>query len=116
MMCALRISIGNWRKMALRYLSIPAAFTRPSGAAHWHVLQRARAIETGCFVLASAQIGTHDDGRQTYGHSLIINPWGEVLADAGTLEEGVCDSLILIYQKWRARAKIRNLQHAPDYL
>ena len=80
-----------YRKLAqngAEILTIPAAFTRPSGAAHWHVLQRARAIETGCFVLASAQIGTHDDGRRTYGHSLIINPWGEALADAGTMEEG----------------------------
>lgn len=61
----------------------PAAFTATTGAAHWHVLQRARAIETGAFVIAAAQMGTHDDGRKTYGHALIIDPWGEVLADAG---------------------------------
>ncbi|AWK86174.1 carbon-nitrogen hydrolase family protein [Azospirillum thermophilum] len=64
-------------------LASPAAFTVPTGRAHWHVLLRARAIETGCFVLAPAQTGTHDQGRQTYGHSLIVAPWGEVLADAG---------------------------------
>jgi predicted amidohydrolase len=68
------------------FLSIPSAFTVPTGQAHWHVLQRARAIETGCFVLAPAQWGEHAEGRRTYGHSLIVAPWGEVLADAG---EGV---------------------------
>ena len=64
-------------------LLIPSAFTAVTGAAHWHVLQRARAIETGCFVLSAAQFGTHADGRQTYGHAMIIAPWGEVLHDAG---------------------------------
>ena len=65
------------------FLSIPSAFTRPTGQAHWHVLVRARAIETGCFVFAPAQTGTHAEGRLTYGHSLIVAPWGEVLADGG---------------------------------
>ena len=69
-----------------RLLTVPAAFTRQTGQAHWHVLLRARAIETGCFVVAPAQTGTHDAGRQTYGHSLIVDPWGEILADGG---EGV---------------------------
>ena len=64
-------------------LVIPSAFTAVTGVAHWHILQRARAIETGCFVLSAAQFGTHADGRQTYGHALIIAPWGEVLDDAG---------------------------------
>jgi len=68
-------------------LAVPAAFTRQTGRAHWHALLRARAIETGCFVIAPAQTGTHDAGRQTYGHSLIVDPWGEVLADA---DEPVC--------------------------
>lgn len=66
------------------YLSVPSAFTKPTGEAHWHVLLRARAIEAGCFVFAPAQGGTHENGRETYGHSLIIDPWGEVLAEAGT--------------------------------
>lgn len=66
-----------------RIITAPAAFTVPTGRAHWHVLLRARAIETGCFVIAPAQTGTHDEGRQTYGHSIIVAPWGEVLADAG---------------------------------
>ena len=64
-------------------IAIPAAFTVSTGEAHWHVLMRARAIETGCHVLAAAQCGQHDDGRQTYGHSLAVDPWGVVLADAG---------------------------------
>ena len=64
-------------------LSVPAAFTRPTGEAHWHVLLRARAIETGCFVVAAAQTGEHADGRATYGHSLVVGPWGEVLCDMG---------------------------------
>ena len=62
----------------------PAAFTRVTGEAHWHVLQRARAIENGCYIVSPAQVGTHANNRKTFGHSLIVNPWGEVLADGGT--------------------------------
>jgi predicted amidohydrolase len=65
------------------FLTIPAAFTHTTGKAHWHVLQRARAIETGCFVIAPAQGGVHPNGRHTFGHSLIVAPWGEILAEAG---------------------------------
>lgn len=64
-------------------LTVPAAFTVPTGKAHWHVLLRARAIESACFVIAAAQYGVHEDGRETYGHSLVIDPWGEVLLDMG---------------------------------
>jgi deaminated glutathione amidase len=64
-------------------LTAPAAFTRQTGQAHWHVLQRARAIENGAFVLSAAQAGRHEDGRETFGHSIIVGPWGEVLAEAG---------------------------------
>lgn len=64
-------------------LLAPAAFTVPTGQAHWHVLLRARAIEAGCFVIATAQVGAHADGRVTYGHSVVIDPWGEVLLDMG---------------------------------
>ncbi len=64
-------------------LAVPAAFTRPTGAAHWHVLLRARAIEAGAFVVAAAQTGTHEDGRATYGHSLAVDPWGAVMLDMG---------------------------------
>lgn len=64
-------------------IAVPAAFTRPTGAAHWHVLLRARAIEASAYVIAAAQVGAHEDGRETYGHSLVIDPWGEVLLDMG---------------------------------
>jgi len=64
-------------------LAMPAAFTRPTGQAHWHILLRARAIEGACFVVAAAQTGVHQDGRATYGHSLVVDPWGEVLLDMG---------------------------------
>lgn len=64
-------------------LSIPAAFTRPTGEAHWHLLLRARAVEAGVFVVAAAQAGEHEDGRATYGHSLVVDPWGDVLLDMG---------------------------------
>ncbi len=76
-----------YRKMAQAGAEIiltPSAFTAKTGMAHWHVLQRARAIETGSFIIAAAQSGTHADGRQTYGHSLIVNPWGEIIAEAST--------------------------------
>lgn len=64
-------------------IAIPAAFTRPTGEAHWHVLQRARAIEASAFVVAAAQVGHHEDGRETFGHSLVVDPWGEILLDMG---------------------------------
>lgn len=64
------------------FLTVPSAFTRVTGRAHWHTLLRARAVETGCYVFAAAQCGDHDGGRETYGHSLIVGPWGEVLAEA----------------------------------
>jgi len=70
------------------FLTVPSAFTRKTGEAHWHVLLRARAIETGCFVFAAAQAGLHENKRETYGHSLIIAPWGEILAEGGT-EPGI---------------------------
>ena len=70
-------------------IAVPAAFTRPTGAAHWHILQRARAIEASAFVIAAAQVGAHEDGRETYGHSLVVDPWGEVLLDMGGEEPGL---------------------------
>ncbi|MBT5574789.1 carbon-nitrogen hydrolase family protein [Alphaproteobacteria bacterium] len=76
-----------YRKMAqsgAQIITSPAAFTAKTGKAHWHILQRARAIETGCFMIAAAQSGTHADGRQTYGHALIVNPWGKIIAEANT--------------------------------
>ena len=92
------------------YLSIPAAFTRTTGRAHWHILQRARAIENGAFVFAPAQCGTHAEGRQTYGHSLIVDPWGTVLADAGE-EPGLILAEINPEQVTEARKRVPSLTH-----
>lgn len=64
-------------------IAIPAAFTKPTGAAHWHLLQRARAVEASAYVVAAAQVGQHEDGRETYGHSLVVDPWGDVVLDMG---------------------------------
>jgi predicted amidohydrolase len=91
-------------------LTVPSAFTETTGKAHRHVLLRARAIENGAFVLAPAQGGTHANGRQTYGHSLIVAPWGEVLAEAGT-EPGVILADIDPAAAMDARARVPNLQH-----
>jgi len=92
------------------FLSVPSAFTRPSGSAHWHVLLRARAIETGCFVFAPAQCGVHEGGRKTYGHSLIVDPWGEVLADGGD-EPGFVAARIEPERVIEARRRIPSLDH-----
>ena len=77
-----RRSTARWRMAGAEVMTVPAAFTRPTGEAHWEVLLRARAIETGSFVLAPAQGGLHEDGRGTWGHSIVVAPWGEVLAQA----------------------------------
>ncbi len=92
-------------KAGADFLTVPAAFTKITGEAHWHVLLRARAIETGCFVFAPAQTGTHAGDRKTFGHALIINPWGEVLADADTAP-GIIVADIDVTQVAQARAKI----------
>jgi len=91
-------------------LTAPSAFTETTGKAHWHVLLRARAIENGAYVLAPAQGGTHANGRKTYGHSIIIAPWGEVLAEAGT-EPGVIVADIDPAAVTDARGRVPNLQH-----
>ncbi len=96
------------------YLAIPSAFTRQTGEAHWHVLMRARAIENGCFVFAAAQGGQHENGRETYGHSLIVDPWGRVLAEGGT-EPGVVLALIDPAEVASARAKVPSLQHGRRF-
>ena len=70
-------------------IAVPAAFTVPTGKAHWHVMLRARAIEASAFVIAAAQVGKHEDGRETYGHSLVVDPWGEVLLDMGSEKPGL---------------------------
>ena len=96
-------------------LTAPACFTKQTGEAHWHVLQRARAIETGSFLISAAQGGRHEDGRETYGHSLIVDPWGRVLADAGGAEPGVILAEIDLAQVADARARIPSLQHARTF-
>jgi deaminated glutathione amidase len=95
-------------------LVYPAAFTVPTGQAHWHVLLRARAIETGSFVLAAAQGGMHEAGRATYGHSIVISPWGEVLAELGD-EPGVLVVDIDVTKVADVRARIPALVHARDF-
>lgn len=92
------------------FFTVPSAFTVPTGEAHWHVLLRARAIETGAFMLAAAQGGTHESGRQTYGHSLAVSPWGEVLSEGGTDPELVMFDMDLA-EVTAARRRIPALAH-----
>ncbi|MGH6779874.1 MAG: carbon-nitrogen hydrolase family protein [Bradyrhizobium sp.] len=96
------------------FLAVPSAFTRKTGEAHWHVLLRARAIETGCFVFAAAQGGLHENKRETYGHSLIIDPWGEVLAEAG-VEPCVIMARIDPAKVETARKAVPSLQHGRRF-
>jgi predicted amidohydrolase len=96
------------------FLAIPSAFTRQTGEAHWHVLMRARAIENGCFVFAAAQGGKHENGRETFGHSLIVDPWGRVLAEGGT-EPGLVMAEIDPAAAASARAKIPSLRHGRRF-
>jgi len=92
------------------FLTVPSVFTVPTGSAHWHVLLRARAIETGCFVFAPAQWGEHTAGRRSYGHSLIVDPWGEVLADAGE-GVGTVTAGIVAARIGDVRRMVPSLQH-----
>ena len=106
-----------YRALAQRgalFLSIPAAFTRTTGRAHWHILQRARAIENGAFVFAPAQCGMHAEGRETYGHSLIVDPWGAVLADGGE-EPGIVLAEIDPEAVASARNRIPSLRHDRQF-
>jgi predicted amidohydrolase len=95
-------------------LTIPSAFTRPTGRAHWHALMRARAIETGCYVLAAAQCGEHAGGRKTYGHSLIVAPWGEIVAEAGE-EPGVVVAELNLAKVAEARGQVPSLGHDREF-
>ena len=96
------------------FLSAPACFTRQTGEAHWHVLHRARAIETGSFMISAAQGGLHEDGRETFGHSLIVDPWGRVLAEA-RIEPGVILAEIDVGQVAEARGRIPALKNARPF-
>ena len=95
-------------------IAIPAAFTKQTGEAHWHVLTRARAIETGAFVLAATQGGLHENGRSTFGHSIVVSPWGEVLAEAGE-EPGVIFADIDLAASEEARARIPAIKHGREF-
>jgi len=96
------------------FLAIPSAFTRQTGEAHWHVLMRARAIENGSFVFAAAQGGEHENGRATFGHSLVVDPWGRILAEGGT-EPGVVFADIDPAEVSVARSRIPSLQHGRRF-
>jgi deaminated glutathione amidase len=96
------------------FFSIPSAFTKQTGEAHWHVLIRARAIENGCFVFAAAQGGRHESGRETFGHSLVVDPWGRVLAEGGT-EPGVILADVDPAEVTAARSRIASLHHGRRF-
>ena len=96
------------------FLTIPSAFTRQTGEAHWHVLMRARAIETGSYVFAAAQGGKHENGRETYGHSVVIDPWGRVVAEGDT-EPGVVFADIDPAEIVAARGRIPSLEHGRRF-
>jgi deaminated glutathione amidase len=96
------------------FLTIPSAFTQETGEAHWHVLTRARAIENGCFVFAAAQGGRHEGGRETFGHSLVVDPWGRILAEGGA-EPGIIVAEIDPAEVVGARAQIPSLRHGRRF-
>lgn len=102
-------------KAGADFLSIPAAFTYTTGTAHWHTLLRARAIETGCFVFAAAQCGIHPGNRRTYGHSLIIDPWGTILAEDTEDKTGFITALIDTDRIAEARAMLPSLKHDREF-
>lgn len=95
-------------------IAIPAAFTKPTGAAHWHIMQRARAIESSAYVVAAAQVGSHEDGRETYGHSLVVDPWGEVVLDMGGEAAGLGFAEIDPERTAKIRAQLPSLANRRD--
>ena len=102
-------------KAGAALISVPAAFTYTTGRAHWHVLLRARAIETGCFIIAPAQCGLHPGNRRTYGHSLIVAPWGEILAEASETETGIIHATLEMNKVADARGMVPSLRHDRDF-
>ena len=102
-------------KAGAAMIAVPAAFTVPTGEAHWETLLRARAIETGCFVLAPAQAGLHEDGRRTWGHSTVVAPWGEVLARLDHDEPGVLFATLDLEAVARARTAVPQLTHDREF-
>jgi deaminated glutathione amidase len=102
-------------KAGAQVIAIPAAFTAPTGKAHWHTLLRARAIETGAYIIAPAQGGRHEDGRTTFGHSLVVDPWGEIFAELDNDEPGVLIAMLKLDKVAEARSKIPSLMHDRPY-
>lgn len=102
-------------KLGAKILTCPAAFTKPSGEAHWEILLRARAIENGAFMLAAAQGGVHEDGRETYGHSMIVDPWGAIVAELNHNEPGILVAEIDLAKVDDARAKIPALNNERKF-
>jgi predicted amidohydrolase len=101
-------------KAGAKFLTAPSAFTKATGEKHWHILLRARAIENGCFVFAAAQGGRHANGRTTYGHSLIVSPWGDILGEGGTDPEIIIADIDSADVD-RVRARIPALDHTCDF-
>jgi predicted amidohydrolase len=93
-----------------KFLAVPAAFTRPTGMAHWHTLLRARAIESQAYVFAAAQAGRHENGRETFGHSLVVSPWGEVLAE-GDVQPAVIFADVELQRLEDVRLRVPSLKH-----
>jgi deaminated glutathione amidase len=102
-------------KAGAQILSVPSAFTYTTGKAHWHALNRARAIENGCFVIAPAQCGTHPGNRRTYGHSLIVDPWGAIIAEGPEDTPGIITADIDMDKVLEARAMIPSLKHDREF-
>ena len=105
----------DFAKRGATVMFIPSAFTVPTGDAHWETLLRARAIENGAFVVAAAQVGLHDDGRKTWGHSMIVDPWGKVMVDMGGSEPGLAVVDLDLDQVTRTRDQIPSLRNERDY-
>lgn len=102
-------------KAGANIIAVPAAFTQVTGEAHWHVLLRARAIENGCFIIAPAQTGTHPGNRKTYGHSLVVDPWGRVIADGG-MDVGIVYADIDLDEVQKVRSRLPSLEHDREFV
>lgn len=105
----------TYARAGARFLAVPSAFTAITGAAHWHALLRARAIENGCFVLAAAQAGVHPHGRTTYGHSLVISPWGQILGELEGEEPGCLLVSLDLSEGAQAQSRIPSLTHDQNF-
>ncbi len=101
-------------KAGAEILTVPSAFTETTGKAHWHILLRARAIENACFVMAPAQGGEHANGRRTYGHSLIVGPWGDIIAEGG-IDPGIVAAELDLGEIAAARGRVPALNHDRPY-